>query len=304
MFNSIRSRSRCTDVRRSTLASSSLDSFRLNIIGKLAATCSALDPTQALSLLFLSDSEKPLSLLFQKNQGQEGFTSMLTNFRRFLVYVRAAYEDRTLEPYGNHAGVLLHSTIDAAAVVISRYPEPVIEGVVAHLIAGMAPDFDDEFDFAAVERMLEEAPYFSRSWLPPDRRWHGDDVVLPYHHAASPFLLCAYHLALHSKAAASRLVEHGLVGRIERLYDSDGNTPSHGAAYEQRRKAMVVKQSRKVMLELCYGLLVCVSKQCDLRDCMVMEELRLDVMATSRALSERHFGIFLDWKEIRASPPY
>ena len=51
-------------------------------------------------------------------------------------------------------------------------------------------------------------------------------------------------------------------------------------------------QTREELYKLCLRLLTATARHCDLRDCVLVDELKADIRLCSRQLSEEYFGVF------------
>lgn len=179
--------------------------------------------------------------------------------------------------------------MDAAGVYFARGTDALVARIVCQTLGRIYSRLETRPNFSEDES-YKTSHHTSRGFKAqfPEPRPHSKE-----RHPASPFLLFGVYLAKHSKLAATTLIQHGVLPLVSRLYDEPSLTTYRLGADDD----MVVSgTSRRMMCQICYMLLVEIAKHCDLQDCIIKEELRQDIVATSRAFSIRYFGF--KWWEI------
>jgi hypothetical protein len=231
-----------------------------------------LDLNQALVLLRIQQMCTPLAILFLRppraRRNQLNFSLLLT----FLAHSDYSPTYSAIQPL---LGFDLQWVVKSSTKILCRSSATELGHVVDHILNAIRPSsFSDpsELDVAQLCSMF--------SWVQP---WSPRRYLA--RHPASPFLSYAIFLADRSERASRQLVERGLIRTIEDLYDQDFPDP-------RVRQNDPYVQTREELYKLCLRLLSAVSRHCNLRDCVLLEELKADVRRCDRELSEQYFGAF------------
>lgn len=252
-------------------------SFNYMFIAVLTDRRNSLDRSQVLSVLSINTRCRPAALLFKtadQLHRPDVYTHEVPSLGHFFVYLQAGYQDPL--SLGALPEFPYEWPLEAAAIFFSRCDSSLVHEVVGRILNGLCCDLPRRVPRREdVEALRRDAPFLDLSHPLPNR----------IQHPASPFLWFAIHLSHKSRTACKELVDGGLVGAIERLYDQEPP-----GSYQKEMQGAMTSHSRQIMLQLCYLLLTAVSRHCDLRDCVLKEELSAEVREESRQLSEHYFG--------------
>lgn len=231
----------------------------------------ALDFPTALALLSVDRTLVPLALLFDRPIKTKTTPLNLHLFFTFIAHLNYSPSFSAIP----HLQSDFQTTVIGAVDVLCKEPTDDLILAVAHILTAIQP-------LACCDPHEDDVSRL-RSMLPSVRAWSPRTYLA--RHSASPFLSFAIFLADRSANAARLLLEGGLVRTLEALYDQDFPDP-------RVRDDDPYIQPRDELYKLCLRLLIAVSKHCDLRDCVLMDELKSDVRRCSRELSEQYFGVF------------
>lgn len=244
-----------------------------------------LTNAQVQALFTLYRCCQPLALLFPRSlethpQDWTDSTSLSTTARidDFVSYVDVEYTDRHYDAE-QVAGLSLHWLLKVADIYFAKNADEVIYYIVGRILEGihmkLATESDPSDNLSEVFHLKSAAATVGEA---------GTRHPSLERHPASPYLLLGIYLAKHSGLAATAMLQRGLLPLVESLYDEPPLAKHVG------RDIAVSGVSRRIMYQLCHAILEEVSRHCDLRDCMIREELREEVVGISRALSMRCFN--------------
>lgn len=232
-----------------------------------------LDLNCALTILRIEQKFTPLALLFSRPARARRSTPL--NYTLFFTFLAHLDYSPTYSAIHPNLELDFQWVVKTAVELFCRDPTDDLVCVVGCILHAIQPLATTDPLEAEIARLRSVFP-----WVPPwsDRKYLA-------RHPSAPFLSFAIFLADRSADAARLLVEGGLVRTLEALYDQD--FPD-----SRVRADDPYLQTRDELYKLCLRLLVAVSRHCDLRDCVLLEELKGDVRRCSRELSEQYFGSF------------
>ncbi|KAI0684247.1 hypothetical protein BC835DRAFT_649426 [Cytidiella melzeri] len=231
-----------------------------------------LDMDQALLILQIEPRLTPLAILFHRPPRSRKNS---LNFQLLFAFLAHLDYNPTYCGTQHRLGFDFQWVVKTAVEILCKHPTDDLLRVVAHILRAVQPlAWPDPLELEIAQ--LRVIFPWVEPWSP--RRYLA-------RHPASPFLSFAIFLADRSKEAAKLLVEGGLVRTLEAMYDQDFPDP-------RVRDDDPYVQTREEMYKLCLRLLTAVHRHCNLRDCVLMEELKSDVRRCSRELSEQYFGVF------------
>ncbi|GJF00365.1 hypothetical protein PsYK624_166510 [Phanerochaete sordida] len=239
--------------------------FWCTLVTTMAEAHATLDRPRALALL-APFNLPPLALLFPAAPDT-------SHAELALAYVRTTYDDRLPQARAADANP---PEADRALEVFAAYLAalrdpaplgPLLDAVAAGLDA-RAPAHDRGADCKVLRAA---APGLAGVDAP-----RGAAPLL-HAHPAAPALLCALRLAAWSADARRGLVARGVVRAVERLYDAE-------------EAAAVSAISAHIMLALCCALLLALGECYDAARSTLVEELRAEVVRSSRAMARRFFA--------------
>lgn len=244
-----------------------------------------LTNAQVQALFTLYGCCQPLALLFPhslethpQNWTDSTSSSSSTRINDFLSYANVEYTDRHYDAE-QVAGISLHWLLNAAGVYFAGTADEVIYYIVGRTLEGihlkLATQSDPSDTLSEVSHLKSAAATVGEA---------GTRHPSLERHPASPYLLLGIYLAKHSGLAATAMLQHGLLPLVESLYDEPPLAKHVG------RDTAVSGVSQRIMCQLCRAILEEISRHCDLRDCMIREELQGEVVGISRALSMRCFN--------------
>ncbi|KIP07899.1 hypothetical protein PHLGIDRAFT_117667 [Phlebiopsis gigantea 11061_1 CR5-6] len=211
----------------------------------------------------------------------EGSNSVSSSFRdtidNFIIRLEDAYKDRPYELRKHNAELRSHWILEATGTFFARSADLFTDYTVDRILQRIGIQWHSPSVHASRRStdLVAAPPTGSLDGAGPAAR-----------HPASPLLLLSIYLATHSRRVSEAMVARGLLATLQRLFDEPVVGP-RGA----RRTPAVSGASRNVMHELSHELLVRVARHVDLRDCTIKQELRDELVAASRALSTRAFGV-------------
>jgi len=232
-----------------------------------------LNVNQAIAIVNLDRRMTPLALLFMRPPPSKPKGPSL-NFTLFLTFLahNCYTPSYNLIPFQQSD---FQWPVKGALELFCKNPTDDLIRLIAHILRAIQPLANPDPREEDITRIRTILP-----WLPP---WSPRKYLA--RHPASPFLCFTAFLANRSAPASRLLVEGGLIRTLEALYDQDFPDP-------RVREDDPYLQTRDELYELCLRVLDAVSRHCDLRDCVLMEELKADLRRCSRELSEQYFGVF------------
>ncbi|KAI0088464.1 hypothetical protein BDY19DRAFT_947725 [Irpex rosettiformis] len=231
-----------------------------------------LDYDQALTILRIHSRCIPLAVLFHRPPRSRKHS---LNFSLLLVLLAHLDYSPTFSTDQPRLDADFQWVVTTAVELLCKHPTEDLRRVIAHILHAIQPLAHSDPLEPEISQLRNIFP-----WVQP---WSPRKYLA--RHPASPFLSFAIFLVDRSEIAARLLLEGGLVRTMEALYDQDFPDP-------RVRDDDPYVQTREELYKLCLRLLSTVSRQCDLRDCVLLEELKSDVRRSDRELSEQYFGVF------------
>lgn len=231
-----------------------------------------LDYSQALTILRIHSRCVPLAVLFHRPPRSKRSSLNFPLLLALLSHLNYSPTFSTAQPSLNAD---FQWVVTTAVELLCKYPTDDLGRVVTRILRALQPLAHSDPLELEIAQLRNIFP-----WVQP---WSPRKYLA--RHPASPFLSFAIFLVDRSEIAARLLLDGGLIRTMEALYDQDFPDP-------RVRDDDPYVQTRDELYKLCLRLLRSVSRQCDLRDCVLLEELKEDVRRSDRELSEQYFGVF------------
>ena len=231
-----------------------------------------LDYNQALTILRIHSRCIPLTVLFYRPPRSRGNSLNFTLLLALLAHLDYSPTFSTDQP---RLDADFQWVVTTAVELLCKRPNEDLPRIVSHILHAIQPLASSDPVELEISQLHNIFP-----WVQP---WSPRKYLA--RHPASPFLSFSIFLVDRSETAARLLLEGGLVRTLEALYDQDFPDP-------RVRDDDPYVQTREELYKLCLRLLRAMSRQCDLQDCVLLEELTEDVRRSDRELSEQYFGVF------------